>query len=541
MKVQANDCPAIEGERKTVVLFADIAGASEVSNHLPATQYSDFVRMFQSKFESLCEESLCVAEKFFFPKIARDEYSYGARGDEGILMIYPAENSDSKSLVPRCVNLAVHVALNLKRDWFLFSGETDARSNEQRINSDILPIDLGIGIHVGTTYVSFKTSDDPQTPDKLTPEGYAINLAKRVEAHSRTGRYSKIFVSEAAHGALEQLSDEKQYLFSEPSKLSAKGFSRDFHAFEIKHHFLQTGWSEDIIDDHFKEDGEPDGKKNRRERAKIYYRPPSTKQISLLKRAHESNPTNLWLGEEYINGLLAQELRDIIKCCNSRPDAEKDLEDESKMDGRYAVAAKVASYLAQSELRDPGILMIQGLIDGERLKFAEEQSRYDDAREFKTQIALLEYYQGSSLSSRVSALIDWDQVKQAEAVLTRSVFTDENIFKNYKLYFRTDTFSYNDAKKASAWIDKAIVRFRKSVELSPSSAWYKYSLGCELTMWGTGDVGKREGPQLVKDAWDLLPDIADYIEDEEYLSEVRKAPAFASWFDDAKNKYGEPP
>ncbi|MCH8309042.1 MAG: universal stress protein, partial [Chloroflexi bacterium] len=40
--------------------------------------------------------------------------------------------------------------------------------------------------------------DGSDLAEKALP--YAVNLAKRVESHSRNGRYTNVFLSEAGHG-----------------------------------------------------------------------------------------------------------------------------------------------------------------------------------------------------------------------------------------------------------------------------------------------------------------------------------------------------
>ena len=230
---------------KTLIMFVDIINASEVSNHKTPEEYAIFVESFQTLFETTCKSFLSD----WAPELEdKKDFTYKARGDEGILFIYPRKSKVSNDDLSQYVDITIYVALALKRDWLL------TKENNNRINGDILPIDLGVGIHVGQTFVKFNKKEA-----SFLPEGYAINLAKRVENHSRIGRFTRIMVSEAAHALLEHLPDEKTYLFAEPREVSAKGFSREVRAVEIRHHFLPTFWADDV------EDLKPwRGKKNQR-------------------------------------------------------------------------------------------------------------------------------------------------------------------------------------------------------------------------------------------------------------------------------------
>lgn len=76
----ANECAI-------VTLFVDIMGASEVSNHKSPKEYSEFVYSFQTIFNDTCDK---------YTQAWCDEYldhlQYTARGDEGVLMLYPPQH-----------------------------------------------------------------------------------------------------------------------------------------------------------------------------------------------------------------------------------------------------------------------------------------------------------------------------------------------------------------------------------------------------------------------------------------------------------------
>ena len=84
--------------RKTVILFADIMGASEVSNHKTTKKYFEFVQDFQNLFRKTCREHLAVYHDPDEPY-----YLYDARGDEGLLMIFPPRRRECIEFNPKIV------------------------------------------------------------------------------------------------------------------------------------------------------------------------------------------------------------------------------------------------------------------------------------------------------------------------------------------------------------------------------------------------------------------------------------------------------
>jgi len=272
----------------TVILFVDVIGASEVSNHLSVSDYKDFVQEFRKVFESACNK--------YFDNWLKDlekdeEYHYSARGDEGILLIYPRDETEDPSSL---IDIAINIALDLKRSWLL------STHNLSNVTNGIVPIELAVGIHVGHTYLG----------EDRKPDGYAINLAKRVESFSRTGQYTHIFVSETAHGFLNRLADEKTYLFDEPKSLTAKGFSREIRAFEVMHHFLPTDWT----------DGVEEPAQN--PYSNVLLQVPSKEDIKVLRSALKLNPTNIWLAEECIRAYMLYSFKQLSEKEREQPDKE---------------------------------------------------------------------------------------------------------------------------------------------------------------------------------------------------------------------------
>ena len=440
-------------------MFVDIAGASEVSNHLTTEDYAGFVRTFQKMFQNTCA-------KYIARWLSEHEKTIDvdARGDEGIFMAYP----EDEAAIATIIDVVIHVALELKREWLVGNW-----NKTNRIDQGILPVDIAVGIHVGPTYLT-EDSDN-----KLRPEGYAINLAKRIEASSRSGGYSRIFVSEAAHGRLNMLADEVVYVFDEPRAIEAKGFSRDIRAFEVMHHFLPTDWSEDL------------DKEDVTVRSRSGLDVLTSDQMGSLGNAQKLNPTNIWLAEECVRSSMLIAYEEL---------SPADRSDPSQLREAFSYAITIANYLAQGDQRDTGVLMIQGLIDGECLDFGKERQRYQEARKMRKQIALLDWYEGYSYSTEVFYTIDGHNL------------SDDR--------FQEITYQgLNSCQKQL--VDSAKEFLRRASENSPWAAWIKYTYGCELVQWSVDTNEAERGVAAVVQAAKFLEQIRDELLQERYLLKVQ--------------------
>ncbi len=447
----ANECAI-------VTLFVDIMGASEVSNHKSPKEYSEFVHSFQTMFNDTCDKYTQAWCNGYL-----DHLQYTARGDEGVLMLYPPKTSDLSD----DIDIALNVAFALKRRW-ICSPDNESRIREQ----GLLPVDLGIGIHVGRTYLrEGKLAEGNR--GGWRPDGYAINLAKRVEGHSREGRYSHIYLSEQAQGQLEYLADERTYLFDAPQVVSPKGITRDIRVFEVKHQFLPTDWKETS---------------EKSERAKTLLDPQET-DVEILKLALELNPTNLWLAEEFVRSSMLQ-------CFDALGKNEREAENYDAENKALQPAAEVAARLAQSDHRDAGILFIQGLIDGERGDFESEISRYDEVLGGLEPLAEAYWYKGQALSYSV-----WEEIEADE-------------------WPERDDLAPDLAQR----VDDALGCLEQAKSRRPQCAWILYDLGCELVRWAQDESQRNSGFENIELAVGRLPEVRKKIPDEPHLERVQDDP-----------------
>lgn len=445
--------------RDTVVMFVDIMGASEVSNHKSPRDYADFVEGFQTLFCSICEK---YVDTWYVEH--KNHVQYSARGDEGLLMIYISQ--DEVKLTEN-VDIAINIALELKRQW-LCSHENRCRI----VKHGLLPIDLGIGIHVGRTLVR-KGKKGSGNPGGMKPEGYAINLAKRVEGYSRAGKFSHLFLSESAEGTVNDLPDEITYLFDEPETITPKGISRDIRVYEVKHHFLPTDWKE---------------ASEKSERARTLL-DPSTVDIATLKEALRINPTNLWLREELIRSSMLVEY--------DKLPVEK-REDEAALKATFALAKELAESMRQSEQRDAGWMFIHGLIEGEYGDYDSERQKYTEAIKYRDQLAQAYWYRGESFSAQL-----WEE-------------TGKKVEKKYP--------ELTAGRRKLA--DHAIDDLREAGQRRPQCAWMLYGYACELLRWRRNPQETTEGKQKLVNAVHQLEAVRKEARTEPYIDDdIRKDPA----------------
>jgi len=448
-----------EYERETIIMFVDIMGASEVSNHKSLKQYWEFVNKFQDLFRRVCDKQigeLYEGEDFDF-------IQHTERGDEGLLMFYrPTDQAG----ISADIDTAIQIALELKREWLCME-----ENSERIIRSGLLPVNLAVGIHVGRTYLEKKSKTETNRGGWL-PEGYAINLAKRVESYSRQGRFTHIFLSEAAHGHLNSLPDEKLYLFDSPQVFSPKGISRDIRVYEVKHHYLPSDWKEQSTST------------SKRSKALL---DPSCVNLEVLEKALQINPTNLWLVEEFIRSSM------LLEYIGMRPE---DRDDAGFLRKAFETASDVATRLTHSDQRDAGALFIQGLIEGERGYYETERDRYDDAIKYTDQLAEAYWYKGLSYSYQTYEAVESD--------------------------LDVPIGELNDEQKG--WVSEALDCFKKAKMRRPQSAWIAFDYGCELVRWAETEEQLADGIEQIELAVRRLDDVRYEIREQEYLRKVLSNP-----------------
>ena len=213
-------------ERMAVILFVDIINSSELSNVLSFTQYDRFVRTFQSVTTEVLSKYLICDERY--AKDRRRQFEASVRGDEVCVILYSNVGGAKVADYRReDIKMALLLAIEMKRKWLT------SEPNSRRIKDGKSLVDIGIGINCGHVVVGehCRISPENEVQKRTTAEGYAINLAKRIEVHSRGGVYSKIFVSRSVYTILRI---DFQIAFAGVQMACFEGSAQPVPVYEIK-------------------------------------------------------------------------------------------------------------------------------------------------------------------------------------------------------------------------------------------------------------------------------------------------------------------
>lgn len=443
-----------DGGREIVVLFADVVGCSEVSNHSSIEDYEKFINSFHECFKRVCN----YYKKHVYEPHEFNLFQVETRGDEGCLKIFVAKSGED---LARDVDVAISIALDLKTLW-LFSGHNRDRINDGKL----LPIELAIGIHMGKVWMTVNSDGTYKV------EGYAINLAKRIESASRSGKFTHILVSESAHGQLYYHRDERVYKFTDAFTIPTKGISQDIRVLEVKHHFLATDW-QDVIEE------EP------WEISMVYPELGQGDVLNIAERSYEINPTNLWLAEEYLMLTMMDAYR---KCLEKN----KEIGSKNLFAMGYDRALEIAQRITNSDLRDGTLLSDWGLILGELERFEEEEEKYREAICLEKSDPDFHWYLGLCLSYRINR--DMEQGK-----------------------FPLEVFYKQQGER----VEEALEEYTTALDLSPMNPWIAYIYACELSHWSPANKDLREPAiNMLIRALSQKKEIREWAEKEEYLEPI---------------------
>lgn len=440
--------PGFPCECHIVVMFVDIVGSSEISNNKTLEDYYDFLGQFRDCFLKVCDHY----KKLEYEEHERPFFHREVRGDEGCVKIFVP--GPSFSSVASNIKTAISIALDLKREWLL------TKFNRQRIRKDqLLPIEIAIGIHAGKVWVTKEGSVE------YRPEGYAINLAKRIEGEARNGKFTHILLSEATRGLLHNLTDEPTFLLDAPYPFRPKGISREIKVYEIKHHFLATDWTDWAA------------------WSSIVYKSLDYDMVETAREAYEASPTNLWLAEEYL-------MLYVMYAWKKLPAAKR--EDTKELNQTYKPAIQTVRQIANAGMRDPGLLALWGFIAGEQKDYKEEQRRYKEAIELDPLYGEAYWYFAYSMSQQLK-----ESIKGKPA--------------------------YGELGTAHQKIvDEILKTYEKACDLRPMAGWIAFDYACELSRWAS-ETGPASLPTAEKElllAFSLNPHTKERSPREDYLKPV---------------------
>lgn len=194
--------------RQAVILFADLMNSSLFSDTLGLYEYDVLIENFQKAMDRAKDNV------FWYTSIDKSQVEFSIRGDEAVAILYSED-------IRRDLHTALMLAFYMKTMWFQSSFNIE-RLSEAKIASDI-----GIGIHTGKVIVRPRLAKTKQPK----AEGYAINLAKRIEELSRKGSNWKIMISSEIRTLLKKFAFDID--LSEKITEQLKGILNPINAYEI--------------------------------------------------------------------------------------------------------------------------------------------------------------------------------------------------------------------------------------------------------------------------------------------------------------------
>jgi len=194
--------------RQAVILFADIIHASVFSDTLGLYEYDEFLEEFQKTMYDAKERV------FDLMRMPEDEVTFDVRGDETCAILY---SDDTRKNLHASLMLASY----MKSLWF------QSAFNIKRVAEAKIASEIAVGIHTGKVILRSRVS--PDMPPK--PEGYAINLAKRIEGLSRQGMASKMMISNEVRILMKQFNLTIE--ISSKMTRQFKGILYPIHVYEI--------------------------------------------------------------------------------------------------------------------------------------------------------------------------------------------------------------------------------------------------------------------------------------------------------------------
>lgn len=208
--------PGWEGPVDTAIMFVDLVDSSAFSSVLGLKEYADYVDAFHTVVWVQCE--------YFFKRYLRGKYKEGRDyefiviGDQLVFFLHTAKSAND-------VYLLATLGITLKAAWIA------SPFNQERIKRRSAPAEIAIGINFGQVWAKRLESG-------FDRQGYAINLAKRIESHSRVGQHFRIFLSDAAYRLIH--TRMRNLLFTAREFVSGKGIMGQFGVYEIVDAFVDS-------------------------------------------------------------------------------------------------------------------------------------------------------------------------------------------------------------------------------------------------------------------------------------------------------------
>ncbi|TFB09172.1 hypothetical protein E3V36_07165 [Candidatus Marinimicrobia bacterium MT.SAG.2] len=211
-----------EKGRTATIMFIDLIGSSEVASIKSLNYYRNiYLKQFHDTINTVLENHDVPDEAD-----SDEEVIWHMRGDELFILlsgksIKTASDEQKINKIRSDILRMFSIALDIKYRW-LFNDECGIK----RLKGMKAPFEIAIGINTGQVLITKEKGN-------WGAEGYAINLAKRIESESRKGSASNIFVSENTYGYYSDISGENVLRFEQQEKSVLKGISGIVRIYEL--------------------------------------------------------------------------------------------------------------------------------------------------------------------------------------------------------------------------------------------------------------------------------------------------------------------
>lgn len=197
------------------MLFADLMSSTEMAKNLTLLQYDEMIVDLQSSMYEIVSHHL---SHYGYVGNGLDSY-WSIAGDELRVFLY-------SGAVRFDVRNALLIAAKIKLAWLA------SAFNERILQEGRLVSRIGVGINCGKVIKDVSEWRVRMGEDQPNIEGYAINVAKRIESASREGSVYQIMVGDSFYGKCQE-SNEINVAFSKPRGLVFKGLGQKIPVYEV--------------------------------------------------------------------------------------------------------------------------------------------------------------------------------------------------------------------------------------------------------------------------------------------------------------------
>jgi class 3 adenylate cyclase len=197
------------------MLFADLMSSTELAKNLTLQEYDEMLVDFQSTLFEVISNHLQV----FGYRGNGEDSEWSIVGDELRVFLYSGEQRFD-------VRNALLIAAKIKLGWLASS------FNQRILKEGRLVSRIGVGINCGKVIKDVRGWRLNAGQKQPVIEGYAINVAKRIESASREGSFYKIMVGD---GLFRFCTEESQMniVFSQPYSNIFRGLGQKITVYEV--------------------------------------------------------------------------------------------------------------------------------------------------------------------------------------------------------------------------------------------------------------------------------------------------------------------